>query len=114
MECPNAFNEYQQIAHTTSLNTKIGDNEVLYPVLGLADEAGEVMGKFKKLYRDKNGVIDEEFKKTISKEIGDCMWYIAEICTKLNIRLADVANENISKLLDRKNRDKIHGSGDER
>ena len=110
----NAFDQYQEMAHTTSLNTKINGDEVLYPVLGLADEAGEVMGKFKKLYRDKNGVMDEEFKKMISKEIGDVIWYISELCTKLNLKLSDVANDNIRKLLDRKFRDKLHGSGDER
>ena len=110
----NAFDEYQEIAHTTSLNTSVHGDEILYPVLGLADEAGEVVGKFKKLYRDKNGVIDEEFKKMVTKELGDCTWYLAEICTKLDIKLKDVANGNLAKLLDRKERNKLQGSGDER
>ena len=110
----NAFEEYQQIAHTTSLNTSVSGNKVIYPVLGLADEAGEVVGKFKKLFRDKNGVIDEEFKKVVSKETGDVLWYCAEICTQLGISLKDVADENISKLLSRKERNKLQGSGDER
>ena len=108
------FDKYQEIAHSTSLNTSINGNEVIYPVLGLADEAGEVVGKFKKLYRDKNGVIDEEFKKVIIKELGDCAWYVAEICTKMNIKLSVVASENLKKLLDRKERNKLRGSGDER
>ena len=110
----NEFDNYQKIAHSTSLNTDIGGNEVLYPVLGLADEAGEVMGKFKKLYRDKNGVIDEEFKSEVTGELSDVLWYLAEICTKLNIKLSDVAEQNIKKLLDRKARGKLQGSGDKR
>ena len=108
------FNEYQKKAATTSLNTKIGDCEFLYPVLGLANEAGEVCGKIKKLFRDKGGKVDEEFLKMIKAELGDVQWYLAETCTKFGLSLEEVAAENIDKLFSRKERGVIKGSGDTR
>lgn len=106
--------DYQILAHTTSKNTDIKGEKVLYAVLGLGDEAGEVLGKFKKLYRDYDGVYDDKFKETIIKELGDVLWYIAEIATQLDICLEDIANQNIIKLYDRMDRNVICGSGDNR
>ena len=106
------FSKYQSQAHTTSLNTKIGNDSLIYPVLGLSNESGEVAGKFKKLFRDKNGIVDDEFKKIITGELGDVLWYLSEICSQLNISLDDIANHNIEKLFDRKNRNVIKGDGD--
>ena len=108
------FTEYQYRAHATSLNTKIGDSTIVYPVLGLANEAGEVAGKLKKLFRDKNGIVNQEFKDMMIGELGDVMWYLAETCTQLEISLSDIADANILKLESRKARDVIKGSGDNR
>jgi NTP pyrophosphatase (non-canonical NTP hydrolase) len=92
------FNTYQIKAHTTSQNTKIGNDETLYPVFGLCGESGEVAEKFKKLYRDKSGVIDEEFVLVIKKELGDILWYVAQACLALNISLEELTDMNIKKL----------------
>ena len=108
------MHEYQEDAHSTSLNTDIRGDTVLYPVLGLANEAGEVAGKFKKLFRDKNGEYDEEFKEAITKELGDVFWYLAEVCTQLDIELEIVAYWNLVKLGKRQAEDKIKGDGDDR
>lgn len=83
-------------------------------VLGLVGEAGETADKIKKILRDKNGVVSDEDKKSIAKELGDTMWYIASIARYMKIPLSEIAQENINKLEGRYKRNKIHGAGDER
>lgn len=107
------FNEYQKAAHSTSKNTRIGDT-LVYPVLGLASESGELAGKIKKLWRDHDGARARSDSIAIKKELGDCLWYIAEIATQLGESLEDIAEMNIEKLADRTKRGAISGSGDDR
>ena len=65
--------------------------------LGLAGEAGEVVDLIKKQVCHKHG-IDRD---AIAKELGDVLWYVAAICTKLDLNLQHVAQQNISKLQER-------------
>ena len=90
------------------------NHPVIYPVLGLVNEAGEFAGKIKKIFRDKNGVISDEDKKEIKSELGDVLWYLTTICSEVGISLEDVANYNIEKLRDRQRRGVIGGNGDKR
>lgn len=83
-------------------------------MLGLANEAGEVAGKVKKIFRDKGGVIGEAEREALKAELGDVLWYIAQVCTELEIPLDEVAEANLAKLLDRQARGKIRGDGDNR
>lgn len=83
-------------------------------VLGLSDESGEVLGKFKKLLRDKKGVLTSEDKAEIIKELGDVLWYIGTVSHLLGSSLEEVARKNNEKLLSRKQRDVLSGSGDNR
>lgn len=83
-------------------------------VLGLAGEAGETADKFKKIYRDKAGVISDEDKEEIVKELGDVLWYVATIARYLDTPLSAVAEKNVEKAVSRKQRGKLHGSGDNR
>lgn len=83
-------------------------------VLGLPGEAGEAADKFKKIIRDKGGVISLSDKEEIVKELGDVMWYVSTIAAYLDVPLSEVANGNISKLESRLKRNKIHGEGDNR
>ena len=114
------FNLYQEKAHDTASypSGTIGKEahavDYIYPVFGLAEEAGEVAGKFAKAVRDNEGVIDEERKREIVKELGDVLWFVAECCTVLRVDMDTVAELNIKKLADRKARGVIHGSGDNR
>ena len=85
-----------------------------YTTLGLAGEAGEIANKVKKVLRDSNGVITDEVRKDLAKELGDVLWYWSECCTVLNLSTADVAMLNIERLRDRKERGKLQGSGDNR
>lgn len=111
------FNEYQRAAMTTAIFPNAGD-DLVYPALGLAGEAGEVAGKVKKLIRDNKvyfGVdVPEDKRKALIAELGDCLWYLAVLASTLGISLEDLAEKNVAKLLSRKERGVIQGSGDER
>ena len=107
------FEDYQKLTGETAIYPGRGSNYT-YPVLGLAGESGEVAEKFKKLIRDKNGVMDDEFKAAVKKELGDVLWYVSAICSELNLSMNDVAEANIEKLFGRKERGTLQGSGDNR
>ncbi len=107
------FSEYQAKASSTATYPVIGD-AVIYPTLGLANEAGEVAGKIKKIFRDKGGVLADADRTALKAELGDVLWYLAQLATELNLSLDDIAEHNIAKLLDRKSRGKIRGDGDDR
>ncbi|MDD2909887.1 MAG: nucleoside triphosphate pyrophosphohydrolase family protein [Candidatus Pacebacteria bacterium] len=107
------FNEYQQKARQTAIYPN-KDNNFIYPTLGLVGEAGEVAEKIKKVIRDNNGIITQEKKEEIKKELGDVLWYIANLAHELNIDLEDIAEGNIEKLFSRMERNKVHGDGDNR
>lgn len=84
----------------------------MYPFLGLAEEAGEVVGKIAKSMRGDFSLEDK--KEEIIKELGDVMWMIALCCCELNVSLEAVQMQNIEKLEDRKRRGVIQGDGDNR
>lgn len=107
------FDQYQKKAGETAIYPNVGNNFV-YPTLGLAGEAGEVAEKVKKILRDENGELTEEKKEELKKELGDILWYVAQLSTELGLLLSEVVNKNIEKLASRQKRNKLHGSGDER
>lgn len=105
--------EYQKKSRKTALYPDVGNNYI-YPVIGLAGETGEVSEKIKKVIRDKNGIIDNETKESIEKELGDVLWYISQLATELDLSLSDIAEKNIEKLYSRMDRGMLHGNGDNR
>jgi len=107
------FSDYQKQSRKTALYPNNGNNYT-YPVLGLCGESGEVAEKIKKVIRDKGGIIDEETRREVKKELGDVLWYLTQIGSELGMTLEDIANENIKKLFSRKNRGKLNGDGDNR
>ena len=102
------FAEYQKAAWKTAIYPR----ELYYPALGLAGEAGEIANKVKKMYRD--GLTKEQLREPLAHEIGDCLWYVAALCTELGLDLEEVADNNIQMLLDRQKRGALSGSGDNR
>jgi NTP pyrophosphatase (non-canonical NTP hydrolase) len=104
---------YQLQARATARYPIIG-HRVIYPALGLTNEAGEVAGKIKKIFRDKDGVMDQGDILALQSELGDVLWYLAQLATELGLSLDDIASHNIDKLQDRLSRGKIHGEGDDR
>jgi NTP pyrophosphatase (non-canonical NTP hydrolase) len=88
------MNEYQELAMRTCSIPYENKNERLYhAVFGLNSEAGEVAGILQKEYQGHE--IDPEHLK---KELGDCLWMIAEACDALDISMSEVAQMNIDKL----------------
>ena len=96
---------YQQEAVKTAIYT----DPIIYPALGLGNEAGEVQGKIKKMLRD-----DTFDKEAIAAEIGDVLWYIAALCSDREKDMAEVAVKNLAKLKSRQERGTLKGSGDNR
>jgi NTP pyrophosphatase (non-canonical NTP hydrolase) len=107
------INDYQQESRRTAKYPVIG-KAVIYPTLGLANEAGEVAGKIKKIFRDKAGVINSSDLEALKAELGDVLWYLAQVSTELGLSLEEIAAHNLAKLLDRQARGTIQGEGDNR
>ncbi len=107
------FNEYQKLSRQTAVYPAIGKGFV-YPALGLAGESGEVVEKVKKLFRDQAGEVNDDNRQAIAKELGDVLWYLAQLATELELSLDQVAQDNLAKLFSRQERGQLHGSGDER
>jgi NTP pyrophosphatase (non-canonical NTP hydrolase) len=85
-----------------------------YPALGLAGEAGEVAEHAKKAIRDDAGKVSDERRAAMSKELGDVLWYIAQLASELDLSLDDIAKQNLEKLFSRQARGVLSGSGDDR
>jgi NTP pyrophosphatase (non-canonical NTP hydrolase) len=105
------LNEYQKETKKTAIYPNAGNN-LIYPVLGLNGEAGEVAEKLKKFMRDDTPA--EELRSAICKELGDCLWYVAQVATELGLNLDQVATLNLMKLRHRHGAGTLNGSGDER
>lgn len=107
------FDEYQTKSKATDTGTVIGEHYV-YLAMGLAGESGELINKVKKVFRDNGGQMTDEKKEAIKQELGDVLWYTAQLATALGFTLEDVAKDNLDKLSDRQKHNTIHGAGDER
>lgn len=83
----------------------------IYPFLGLTEEAGEVAGKLARYYR---GDLLEYDIEAMKKELGDVLWNVSECARQFGLSLEEVATGNLDKLISRKNRGIIKGSGDDR
>ncbi len=107
------LSEYQVRALRTAAS-KDKPNEFFHLVLGLVGESGEIAEKVKKIVRDHNSDLEKLDKDDIAKELGDVLWYVATLANYLDFDLEEIGSQNIVKLADRKKRDKISGSGDNR
>ena len=107
------FNDYQKVAKTTAIYPK-SEHALWYPALGLAGEAGEVADKVKKVMRDHGGILTEEARKELVKELGDVLWYMAMLALEMDVELDEVAEKNITKITSRKSRGVLRGEGDNR
>ncbi len=108
------FNDYQNKSAKTMIVEGPGLTRLYYCALGLANESGEVAGKVKKVIRDRDGKVDDEAKSLIGAELGDVLWYLARLADEIDLKLDDVAQENLDKLLSRLDRGTIKGDGDKR
>lgn len=107
------LNQYQKTAKETAIYPK--ERAIEYLTLGLTGEAGEIANKVKKVIRDNNGKpMSKATKELIAAELGDVLWYVAMLSDELGSSLDDIADNNLWKLANRKTRNKLGGSGDNR
>lgn len=91
------FDEYQRQAARTD---RIDDDKgVIVPLLGLGGEAGSLLTEYKKLLRD--GAAHARFEATVAEELGDILWYVSTIASRMNLDLAEIAMMNLAKTQDR-------------
>ena len=109
----NDFDRYKEFADSTAIYPNRGNN-LTYPTLGLAGESGEVAEKVKKVIRDRGGVLDDDTRILIAKELGDVLWYLSQLAHELGIPLSKIAELNMLKLRSRHLRNRVKGSGDNR
>jgi len=104
--------EYQRLSRRTAEYPR--EAWLVYPALGLAGEAGEVTEHVKKSIRDDGGAVLPERRVAMAKELGDVLWYVAQLATELDLDLDDIAQANLDKLRSRQERGVLTGSGDDR
>ena len=111
-----SLSDYQVATRQTAIYPEAGEGTygaISYAALGLG-EAGEVQGKVKKVWRDHHGILTAELKDAIESELGDVFWYAVRLCDELGLSADEVLEKNLAKLLDRKDRGVLQGSGDTR
>ncbi len=112
------FTNYQLATDETAIYPGAGDSSSIealaYVTLGLVGEAGEIANKVKKIMRDQQGRITPQNRVDLEAELGDVQWYLARLATQVDTSLGMVAELNMAKLRDRKDRGVIQGSGDNR
>jgi NTP pyrophosphatase (non-canonical NTP hydrolase) len=93
------LSEYQQRAQETDqtpiTSSGADDTSVLVPLLGLAGEAGQLLAEYKKRLRD--GPRHEKFAEHVAEELGDILWYVANLATKYGLDLDRIADANLAK-----------------
>jgi NTP pyrophosphatase (non-canonical NTP hydrolase) len=109
------LDEYQKRAAETDKTSN--DDPMfsrMYLSMGLAGETGEVIEKMKKIVRNEGGVVSDEKKEELKREMGDVLWYLSQLARSLGISFNDVAEANLKKLADRAVRDVLKSEGDSR
>jgi len=97
------FNSYQKEAlRTDRVPARDGADDapsLIVPMLGLAGETGQLLSEYKKHLRD--GEAHRLFKERVCEELGDLLWYIANVASKFDLSLSDIAVANLAKVRQR-------------
>lgn len=97
------LNDYQEEAlRTDRVPVRAGADDataLIVPMLGLAGETGQLLSEYKKHLRD--GEAHRLFKDRVSEELGDLLWYIANVASKFELSLSDIASDNLAKVKER-------------
>ncbi len=70
----------------------------LLAYIGLAEEAGEVMGLVKRMLRQGPKDAERCTREHLVEELGDVMWYLAFVCNQEDISFEEMWNYNRAKL----------------
>ena len=91
------LNDYQKLAYRTSNPDLTNRGLIENGVMGLCGEAGECIDIVKKAMFQGHKLDREK----LIEELGDTLWYAAQLATGLDISLDDVAQHNVDKLMKR-------------
>ncbi|MBR9802764.1 nucleoside triphosphate pyrophosphohydrolase family protein, partial [bacterium] len=80
--------EYQERAKKTDRSPSQDEQARMIPLAGLASETGELLGEYKKYLRD--GKSHKLFRERLAEEVGDLLWYVANVATKFDLDLGKV------------------------
>ena len=105
------LDEYQKFALSTADDCA---KAPLYLAVGLCEEAGEVAGKVKKVVRDHHGFFTLDQERMVAMELGDVLWYLANMAHRIGFSLSEIAELNANKIKQRIEHNTLHGEGDER
>jgi len=109
------LDEYQADAMLTAIYPEqYSFRGLVYCALKLNGEAGEVAEHVGKAMRDDGGVLTEERRQKLILELGDVMWYVANVAKELGVSLNHVAERNMTKLRRRADQGTLRGSGSDR
>lgn len=70
------------------------ESKIIWCAMGLAGEAGEASEVIKKGIFHQHGLD----RQKLLEELGDCLWYIAALCNRLNVPIEAVMQRNLDKL----------------
>jgi NTP pyrophosphatase (non-canonical NTP hydrolase) len=93
------FNDFQREANRTDQRPGSDEGALIFPVIGLSSEIGSLVRHVKKRLRD--GDAHELFNEEMAEELGDVLWYVANLATKLELDLTEIAERNLRKVHDR-------------
>ncbi|KKN22750.1 hypothetical protein LCGC14_0911860 [marine sediment metagenome] len=108
------FGEYQRESANMDTGAPKNVPPLMYYALAVNEEAGELAGKVKKIYRDCDGFLTTADKDDMLAEGGDLLWCLTRFCEVLGISLGEMARRNLIKLDGRRERGTLQGSGDHR
>lgn len=87
--------EYQHAVRQTDQRPGTDLQDIVVHLLGLTGEAGSVAEVYKKKLRDAEAY--GSWKLQLREELGDVLWYVAILATKLDLDLDDIAAANLEK-----------------
>jgi NTP pyrophosphatase (non-canonical NTP hydrolase) len=94
-ETHTTLDEYQRVARETDKYVADDEKGLLVSLLGIAGESGQLLTGYKKRIRD--GAAYSKFQSQIREELGDVLWYVANIASRLGLNLSEVAAHNLRK-----------------
>ena len=90
---------YQDAVSKTDCTAEEGAESLMVPLLGLAGEVGQLQSEYKKAIRD--GDAANLYRNRFAEELGDVLWYVANLATKLGFDLNEIGEQNLEKATDR-------------
>jgi NTP pyrophosphatase (non-canonical NTP hydrolase) len=90
------LDDYQRRAQLTDQRPGPEKDAIVIPLLGIAGEIGTLLTEYKKFLRD--GSAHQLFTDQVSEELGDVLWYVANLATKFGLSLDLIADENLQKV----------------